>query len=162
MKNKKTLLVVLMILSFLISIFFSPTEKFAENPWSYLMSMSWIIWIIFLSWQTILGIRPIWKFFSNDFFFINSVHKRLGIWTTFFLILHPVASVIAREQNWTYAFLPDFSTNSNFWITMWRLAFDLIFVILFTKFVLVGKSAVRAHSTFHFEAAKYDYWKHFH
>lgn len=101
--------------------------------WYYIMGASWLIGMVIMTWQVILWIRPMFTWFTKDFFWVNWLHKRLGIWTLMALIFHPIASVISYGTSWIYVFSLDFSTVTEWWISIGKIAFDLILIVLITS-----------------------------
>jgi len=101
----------------------------------YIMWASWLIWMVIMTWQVILWIRPMFNRFTKDFFWVNWLHKRLWIWTLMSLIFHPIASVISYGTSWIYIFSLDFSNGTEWWISVWKIAFDLILIVLITSVI---------------------------
>jgi len=99
------------------------------------MGISWLLWMVIMTRQVILWIRPMFNRVTDDFFRINWIHKRLGIWTMMALIFHPIASVISYGTSWVYIFSLDFSDVTEWWISVWKIAFDLILIVLVTSVV---------------------------
>ena len=106
-----------------------------DQAWYYIMWASWLIWMVIMTWQVILWIRPMFNWFTKDFFWINWLHKWLWIWTLMALIFHPIASVISYGMTWVYAFSLDFSNATEGRISIWKIAFDLIMIVLVTSII---------------------------
>ncbi len=106
-----------------------------DAAWYYIMGVSGLLWMVVMTWQVLLGIRPAFGRWIKDFFRINSFHKWLGIWTMMSLIFHPIAAVIAYGTWRLYVFSLDFSTSFDGRISVGKIAFDLILIVLITSVV---------------------------
>lgn len=99
--------------------------------------------------QVLLGIRPFSSGRVKDFFWINNIHKWLGIATLAMILFHPIATVVAYATSRIYAFSFDFSSGFELWVTFGKIAFDLIIIVLFSSIlsrkILSFRSRYRMH-----------------
>lgn len=52
--------------------------NFALN-WSFVLSLAGMLCLMLMFWQCALGIRPVTSAWIKDFFWVNGLHKWLGI-----------------------------------------------------------------------------------
>ena len=100
---------------------------------AYTMGISGLLAMIVITRQVILGIRPAYTRWIKDFFRVNRLHKRLGIATLAMMLLHPIATVISYGTSRIYAISLDFSSSFETRVTVGKIAFDMILVILATS-----------------------------
>lgn len=138
MSRKNIFLTILVWSIFLMVLFSKPRVvnwfEYGEARY-YIMWASWLIGMVIMTRQVILWIRPMFARFTKDFFRVNWLHKRLGIWTMMSLIFHPIASVISYGTSWMYMFSLDFSDVTEWWISVGKIAFDLILIVLVTSVI---------------------------
>jgi len=164
--NKKKIFLASIIWSVLLIVLFSKPRlvnwlDYGEARY-YIMWASWLIWMIIMTWQVILWIRPMFNWFTKDFFWINWLHKRLGIWTLMALIFHPIASVISYGTSWLYIFSLDFSNFTEWRISIWKIAFDLILIVLATSIISRKFLSYRKWHWIHFLSYPAFIWVRFH
>lgn len=120
-----------------------------DDSWMYILWTSGHIAMIIIVRQVLLGIRPFSSSRVGDFFRVNKVHKWLGIVTLAMILLHPIATVVAYATSRIYAFSFDFSSWFEMWVTVGKIAFDLIIIVLFSSIVsrkiLSFRSRYRMH-----------------
>lgn len=135
--TKKSLFLWVLIWSLILMILLSaPRSIDRTNYWQaryYVMGISWLIGMVIMTRQVMLGIRPMFNWFTKDFFWINGLHKRLGIGTLMSLIFHPIASVISYGTSRLYIISLDFSDAIEWWISVGKISFDLILIVLITS-----------------------------
>lgn len=137
--NKKNIFLSAIIWSILLIIIFSSPRtinwlNYGEARY-YIMWASWLIGMVIMTRQVILWIRPMFNRFTKDFFWINGLHKRLGIGTLMSLIFHPIASVISYGTWRIYIFSLDFSDAIEWRISVGKIAFDLIIIVLVSSII---------------------------
>ena len=110
----------------------SVNGSFAINS-TTMMWLSGLLCLVLMTWQSLLWIRPVSSSWLKDFFWVNGLHKRLGIGTLLLLLMHPIAVVVAYAVDRTYAIVPDFSSSFETWVTVWKIGFILTILILFTS-----------------------------
>lgn len=127
------LLSVLALLGLIVAGYDTLAPIYGDNIRRAIMGASGLLFGLFMTWQCILGVRPMSSAWVKDFFRVNGWHKWLGIGTLTLLILHPVAVMFDYSQARLYVLLPDFSSAFETWISFGRIALMLTFVILFTS-----------------------------
>lgn len=137
MMSRKVWFGILVSLSLLVMVLFTKpwTADWATSYGirSYIMGLAGLLGMIVMTRQALLGIRPMFAWWSRDFFRVNRWHKRLGIGTVMAVIIHPIATIISYGTSWLYAFVPDFSSSFETWVTLGKIAFDLIIAVLLTS-----------------------------
>lgn len=104
--------------------------------WYYIMWITGIVWMIIMTWQVLLGMRNVrWRHMSN-FFAMNNLHKWLWIWSFTAIIVHPIAVVISYMSRWIFAFTIDLSDSRATYISLWKIARDIIMVVFITSVVI--------------------------
>lgn len=120
-----------------------------DDAWMYILWLSGHLAMVIIVRQVLLGIRPFSSGRVGDFFWVNRIHKWLGIATLAMILLHPIATVVAYATSWIYAFSFDFSSWFETWVTMGKIAFDLIIIVLFSSIlsrkILSFRSRYRMH-----------------
>lgn len=97
------------------------------------MGASGILCLMLMFWQSALGIRPVTAAWIKDFFWVNGLHKWLGIGTFMLLLFHPIAVVFAYQVGRDYAIVPDFSSTFEMRVSAGRVAFILTLIVLITS-----------------------------
>lgn len=133
-----------------------------DEAWYYIMWVSWLLGMVIMTWQVILWIRPMFNWITKDFFWINGLHKRLGIWTLMALIFHPIASVISYGTSWLYVFSLDFSSFSEGRISVGKIAFDLILIVLVSSVISRKLLSYRSRHRMHLLSYPAFIWVWFH
>ena len=105
----------------------------SESIRYYVLSLAGFLGMIVMMWQALLGIRPMFAWWNRDFFWINRWHKWLGIGTIAMILIHPIAVVVAYGTSWLYAIMPDLSSSFEIWVSIGKIAFDLIIAVLLTS-----------------------------
>lgn len=164
--SKEKIFIFVLVLSLLLLLFFS--QPFSINWFSYdearyyIMGVSWLLWMWIMTRQVILWIRPMFAWFTKDFFRINGLHKRLWIGTLMSLIFHPIASVISYGTSWLYVFSLDFSDAIEGWISIWKISFDLILIVLITSILSRKLLSYRSRHRVHLLSYPAFIWVWFH
>jgi hypothetical protein len=96
--------------------------------WSWVMWVSWLLWMVIITWQVLLGIRIWWWVKQVDAHWLQKLHGYLWLWTIMALIFHPLAVMIAYGTSAFYLFDLDFSSMHEWWISVWKISFDLMIV----------------------------------
>jgi predicted ferric reductase len=117
--------------------------------WSYIMWVTGLIGMVIMTWQTVLWIRAIWWKWIEDFFWVNWLHKWLWIWSFASIIIHPIASVIAYWTTWVFMFSLDFDSTIDTYISLWKIAFDLIIAVFVTSVVIRKMLRYKVWHTIH-------------
>jgi len=97
--------------------------------WTWVMWVSWLVWMLIITWQVVLGIRVWWWARSVDTPWLDKIHGYLWLWTIMALIFHPLAVMIAYGTSAFYIFDLDFSSVHEWWISIWKVSFDLMIVM---------------------------------
>lgn len=50
-----------------------------ELSWSFVLSLAGMLCMMLMLWQCVLGVRPVSSAWIKDFFWVNGLHKWLGI-----------------------------------------------------------------------------------
>ncbi len=106
--------------------------------------------IALLVWSLILGVRFIGKQLSGDLNGVLAFHKWLGKYGFIFIFVHPVLEMFAYLENWLWIFLPNFTTELDFHITLGRFALALYVLIWVTSAVLRSKLRYRPWLYIHY------------
>ena len=100
------------------------------------MWVSWLVGMVIMTWQVILGIRAIWGSWVSDFFAVNNIHKYLWIWSFSAIIIHPIAVLIAYSSSFLFLFERSFANKYAIYITAGRIARQLIVVVFLTSVII--------------------------
>lgn len=95
---------------------------------------------LFLIWfQVVFGSRHIFKYLTNDTVLINRWHKQIGIYGMLFFFAHPLLSMMSRLEDFSWIFVPDFSTGTSTYISLGKIAFILLIIIWITSAIIREK-----------------------
>jgi len=88
---------------------------------------------VLLLWEFILGIKPfVQRIHASPANFMK-LHIILGVWGMFFVLVHPILEMMVYMEKITFLFFPQFSTSSEFHITLGRLAIILVILVWITS-----------------------------
>lgn len=160
MKNPQWLVWILIFLSttpFLIafeSIDFFLIQSDPELFWTIFAvefaNISGFIGAMLLFWSTFLGSRFITSLLSPDIAAINEVHKVIGKYGVFFILLHPLLEVYSYGEQYLWLFDINLSTELEQHISAGRIAFILFLIIWITSAAIRGRLKYRPWLYLHY------------
>lgn len=153
-KTKFTLLLGLIIASFvplpLVAGVTSDTFTSLEGAALYISTLLGYIGLVLLLWMYILGPRTVIGLYFADMAGIHRLHSLFGKYGLLFVFAHPFAVALSYGYNLIlYPFVPDISSNFEFYVTLGRLAFYILIIIWVTSAIIKGKIAYRPWKYLH-------------
>ena len=119
-----------------------------DQAWIYMMGISWLVGMVIMTWQVLLGVRSVVSVFTPDLLGINSIHRWLWVGTLSAILIHPIAVLVAYGASWMYLFTLDRSWFE--WrVSLGRISRIMIIAILITS--IISKKILR-----------YRYWHRVH
>lgn len=97
MKNKHLLLACIFGSIILLILLTKPRRVIWQDytqAWSWIVSVTWLIWIVIITRQVLLWIRPLFIRLIPETNRLNKIHTKLAIWTSMSFIFHPLAVLI--------------------------------------------------------------------
>lgn len=88
---------------------------------------------VLLMWQYLLGFRLFAGYFTDDFVWVNNIHKQFGIWGFLFIALHPIIMLFGYGQFWFNLIFPPVFTPREIFISLGKVAFFLLTIIWITS-----------------------------
>ncbi len=105
---------------------------------------------VLLFWEFILGIKDFAKIIAPNPGNFIKLHIILGVWGMFFVLIHPILEMMVYMEKITFLFLPQFSTSSEFHITLGRLAFILVILVWITSSFFRNKLSYKKWLNIHY------------
>lgn len=129
-------------------------ENSANTPMTLVLigSIAGFIGAIILLWQVILGLRFLSTKISKDLVWFNKLHKKLGIYGTVLIFLHPILKAVTYSGSIKLVFFPNFSDPLWLEISYGRIAFSLLLVVWVTSAFFRKKMGFRLWKHIHFLA----------
>lgn len=118
----------------------------------YVSAVAGYVGMGMMLWQLIFGTRSVTGLYFQDLTALMKVHKKIGIWGTLLIFLHPLFIVLAYGEQWLYAVVPHAQTSFETQVTYGRLAFFGLLVIWLTSAIMRGKIAYRPWKYVHYVA----------
>lgn len=122
---------------------------FATQLIATVASITGLVGAVLMFWQIALGVRFIAVQFTSDVMNLNRVHKWLGIFSFFLILLHPLFNMIAYKRSLAFIFIPNFSTEFNSSVSYGIVAFLLLIAVFLSSAVLKSKLPYRWWHYFH-------------
>lgn len=156
MKDRKIILYILIIASY-IPVVVAPIIALSNNYFDFQSdfllitgSILGVSGFIMLFWQYVLGNKSIVRFFTPDFISLNSLHKNLGIYGFFAILLHPLVVFFYYLINLGISIINlNFATKFDLHVKIGTFAFTWLFLTWILNTFLKKKLAYR-------------YWKRIH
>lgn len=130
----KSLFILLFASSIILLFYFSlrnTKDSFLEN----VMWISGLLGVLLMTRQSILWVRSMVASRIKDFFWVNSWHKWLWIWTIGGILLHPFLIELTYAQQWISQILE----SGHLWINIGDLSRTVLIIILVSSFILRTK-----------------------
>lgn len=153
MKNRKVLLIVVMLLS-LVPIFLAIEAQFDfvdQRAVLYLVARQLgLIGTVILFWQFLLGIRGLVSKVIPDLIWVNDLHKKLGKYGFILILFHPVLMTVFYLGSGINLIGPKFETDFDKFKSVGVLAFTLLVVVWIASAILKSKIRFRPWKRLHF------------
>lgn len=149
-QTKKRILITFIVLSYLPFLLFTrPSLESADAFIIYLASLTGYLAATMLLWQFILGVRAISGLFFADIIWVNSLHKKLGIYGIVLVLAHPL--LIAYTYG-TSILVPGGVPETAFdqGVAFGRIALVLFLIIWLSSAVLRSRIAFRPWRYLHY------------
>lgn len=102
-----------------------------------------LVGVVLFFWQLLLANRFLIGRFLSDTIWLNSIHKKLGIYGTLFVFIHPLLQLYLLGEGVLYLFRPDFATQYQTYLSFGRIAYIFFTVIWISSAVLRTKLSYR-------------------
>lgn len=109
-----------------------------------------LIGIILLVWQPVLGARGIIGRIIPDTIWINDLHKKIGIYGTILIFLHPAFVAIGYGSHWLDLLFPKEVGDLQFFISMGQIAIFFLVIIWVTSATIRKRLPYRLWKQIHF------------
>lgn len=97
------------------------------------------IGVVLIYIQVVFGSRHIFKIVTRDTVLINKIHKQIGIYGIFFVLAHPLFEMMNRSESLSWLVVPNFSIESELYVTLGKFAFIMFFIIWITSAIVREK-----------------------
>ena len=148
--NKKYLIVALILISIFPFVWLLTDYKHLGGFIYSFGNVAGLIGAVLFFWQMILGIRGVLGKVTTDYSWSIKLHTLIGIYGTFFVLLHPIIEMFSYLENWLFIFTPRIESEHEIFITLGRFAFLLFLLIWITSAVLREKIKFRPWLYIHY------------
>jgi predicted ferric reductase len=106
--------------------------------------------ILGIFWSIILGSKPLTKWLGLDYQKVNKIHKFLGKYGIFFVLIHPFLGALVYLENFSWIFKLNFSSPVEGVVSMGRVALLLYLIIWVSSVILRSKLKYRPWIRIHY------------